>query len=462
MKRPTLIASVVAGLAVSIGFFAWRGPHAGDFRGRILPGSQRPVATEALFELPAIVALREGTPRPVAAHQDIEEVRRRALGRLLVAVERGDTKAVGSAVSDWFGSGPGGVEALFERMAGASESESVALGLLLATAVHLAEGGSPSVAPWTVVGLAEDGIASIAWGDGAARAIAIGLQNAGPHLPGSLAVDVLRQYGSAEIDLLTQVEVVGLAGRWSQTMGPDVEEALLLCAADFGEDTNVRGQASVLLLEKDWQWFAPLLTEDRRSRTEQELAAYTTGFGGAPMAPYTMAHFAGKLPANERSEFAALVARDPATGFAVLGQLDSIGLAAFVAEHGENEEIPVATRRMARLLDGGEGAIAAGLALLREGSNLPWHGEGEVIAALVSRGALGTPDFDRAMEAHFERHRGDAGFWSDLNFAVQHMDEHDLAVLVLPWLERTEGDPNANRRQLLTRVSRKLPNLDLR
>jgi hypothetical protein len=467
MKHRSLF--IAAATAVLLGTLAfaltpvWRMSGAAAPPSLASPGHDRlEQAVLAGLEPETLRSAREAVGAPTSVAD-----RRAALGQLAGAIESWNTELAGELVSRWF-QGPEPVSALFDAISAVSTDpgEVRALGLLLASAAELCRLGAPAVAPWDVASLADYALALVGAGDAVATVLHIGLASAGRDLPAATLADLLKRYGCEQqtpLGVTAQSELLHLGERWAADMPAEVEDVLFRLGFDPRSSQYVRGQAMGMLLSRDWRTFAPLIAEERAARSSDELRQFHFDLS-TPMGPVVLSAYASRLPEHERGEFVASLATDPAASLQALEWLDPVALADFAVRFGADESIPEATRRMAVLLAGGEDAVDAGLALLRDGTGLPWQGDGQTILSLIQAGAWGHPDFEASLEAHFNRRGGTnrSSFWNDLAFAAQHLDDVQLSTAVLPFIERSEHEAHPRRRALIERLRERFPGASIR
>lgn len=464
--RSLLIAGATAVLLGILAFAltpAWRLSSAAAPLASTAQGQER-------LEQAILASLDTGLPRSaresVPAPASLAD-RRAALGELAGAIESWNKELAGELVSRWF-QAPDPVSALLDAISEVSSDPGQvrALGLLLASAAQLCRAGSPAVEPWDIPSLADYVLALVGSGDAVAAVMNIGLASAGPDLPATTLAALLERYGCEErtpLGVTAQSELLHLGERWAADMPAEVEDVLFRIGFDPRTSQYARGQAMGMLLARDWRTFAPLIAEERAARSAEELRQFHFDLS-TPMGPVVMSAFASRLPEHERGEFVASLAPDPSASLQALEWLDTVALADFAVRFGADDSIPLATRRMATLLAGGKDAVDAGLALLRDGTGLPWQGDGQTIVSLIQAGAWGHADFEAALEDHFSRRGGTtrSGFWNDLAFAAQHLDDVQLNTVVLPFIERSEHEAHPRRRALIERLRERFPGASIR
>ncbi len=412
---------------------------AGDMTGRILTrindsGDSRgaaPTGTRATSPAELVAGLRE-------------------------AMRLGDERAAAQFVDRWFAEVADPARAVLAGIAGNPEhpDDVRAFGLLLASAMVHARHDSKAVQPWTAESIAAAALDLFPEGDGAARALRIGLEPSGSMLPGRLLGDLLELQaddGVGALSLSGQIECMSLADAWGRTMSHDAEVALLDVFARDESGPFAQGQAVKLLLRRDWRVFAETLLDVHLARQEEE-----ADFESEMDVIFHLATHAEELTPAERIEYATLLFRDEGTAANLAVRLSPDEAAELLEQPGSGP--PPAARRWLELISGNGAWMEAGIELMGGNTGHPSLSWGEALATLVERGASGDPAFENALQRRFEgRAQARESFWGAMRAAsLKAADEATLRRTFVPLVEASVGEAGKGRSALVELLRERL------
>jgi len=461
MTNRTLLAcgAIIATLLVAIVALA---PWPRSVQRSSVPGASAGTQTADIAE--RIVALLGdvGSNRSAASGSPRRSSPAEIVAGLREAMRNGDARAAAQFVDRWFREIEEPAQAVLNGIASNPEDpgDVSAFGVLLASAMVHARQQSTAVRPWTAESLAATALGLFPKGEGAARALRVGLEPSGSSLPGRLLGDLLRLQADDGVGALTvsvQSECMSLADAWARTMPPDAEIALLEVFAGDDVDAFAQGQAVKLLLRRDWRVFSETLLDLHIARQEAGV-----DFDEDGDVVYHLSSHAQKLAPQELAEYAAALFREKGAAAHLAMQLAPEQAAALLEQPGLAP--PLAARRWLELNSGNGAWMEAGIELLGGDTGHPNLSWAPALATLVERGSSGEPAFEAALQRRFERRaQGKEMFWGALRSAAgKAADEATLLRTFVPLVEASVGESGSARSALVALLRERLPNNDLK